>query len=199
MWTRFPFLRQLWIMGRVILSTVMRSIQRQHPNLVRMCTMIDLRHLPWGQTEARAVYVSCICHPCFGVFPAKLCGGHHYTYLIDLPMLKESRYSINIYWLSNWHLYVCDCCHLMFLRKYGQAEWQQSAEKLSCPQEEKEFLMGEREGLHGNPISLASAVSLHEPLPDPIVPSPDFLNLFATLLFLCLDSEPSCCKLKLSK
>lgn len=96
--TRYPFLGQLWMAGRVFMQCCDKN-SGAALNLVRMCIMIDLRHLPQGQAETRAVYVPCICHPCFGVSPSKLYRRRHSTHLLDLPMLWETRYS-NIYLLT---------------------------------------------------------------------------------------------------
>lgn len=78
----------------------MRVILRQHSNSVSMWVIIGLGNLTQGQAETRPVYVPCICHPSFGVFPTKLYGRHQSTYLLDLSRLRESRHSINTYLLT---------------------------------------------------------------------------------------------------
>lgn len=147
-------------------------------------------------------YELCVFHPCFEVFRLNSMEGTRMNEcLLDLPMLSLNRYLINMYGLSSWHLCMGEHCHLMS-REYGPVEWQRRAlPNYSVPVEKRVSLCEMGRGLDVKPISPVSTASIWGPQSEAFVLAPDFLvsNLCATFLFFCLDSEPSCCKLKLSK
>lgn len=139
--------------------------------------------------------------PLFWGLPTRFHGRHQNERLLDPPMLSLSRYLIHMYGLSSWYLCMGEHCHLMS-REYGPVEWQQRAlPNSSMPVEKRVSLCEMGRGLNVKPISLVPPASIWGPQSESFILPPDFLvsNLCATFLFFCLDSEPSCCKLKLSK